>query len=168
VRIALGLIAVGAMVAVSCSGNDANPPKPTATQQEAPATTALLATSTPAPLSTATEEPTATAVPQPTQPQVTNRQDCAAIRGTSYLSEDERQWFQSNCVPTPVPRVTSLWDQNGDGCHDSYVGACLDPSASDYDCAGGSGNGPLYTGPVQVVGSDTFDLDRDHDGYGCE
>jgi endonuclease YncB( thermonuclease family) len=53
-------------------------------------------------------------------------------------------------------------------CHPSYQGACLDPNASDYDCAGGSGNGPLYTGPVRVVGPDDFDLDRDGDGYACE
>jgi hypothetical protein len=28
------------------------------------------------------------------------------------------------------------------GCDSNYTGACLDPNASDYDCAGGSGNGP--------------------------
>jgi hypothetical protein len=53
-------------------------------------------------------------------------------------------------------------------CHPSYTGACLDPNASDYDCSGGSGNGPLYTGRVTVVGPDVFDLDRDHDGIGCD
>lgn len=53
-------------------------------------------------------------------------------------------------------------------CHESYVGNCLDPSRSDYDCAGGSGDGPGYTGPVQVVGYDEYDLDRDGDGYACE
>jgi micrococcal nuclease len=53
-------------------------------------------------------------------------------------------------------------------CHPSYEGACLDPNASDYDCAGGSGNGPLYTGVVKVVGPDVFRLDADGDGYGCE
>lgn len=52
-------------------------------------------------------------------------------------------------------------------CHPSYSG-CLDPDASDYDCAGGSGNGPKYTGPVRVLGYDEFDLDRDNDGWGCE
>jgi len=53
-------------------------------------------------------------------------------------------------------------------CHPSYRGACLKPFAGDYDCVGGSGNGPNYTGPVQVVGPDVFDLDRDGDGIGCE
>jgi hypothetical protein len=53
-------------------------------------------------------------------------------------------------------------------CHASYKGACLDPRASDYDCIGGSGNGPRYTGLVRVVGPDVFRLDADGDGLGCE
>lgn len=44
---------------------------------------------------------------------------------------------------------------------------CL-PPADDYDCAGGSGNGPAYTGRVSVFGSDPYDLDADGDGVGCE
>ena len=53
-------------------------------------------------------------------------------------------------------------------CHPSYSGACLDPNASDYDCAGGSGNGPEYTGFVTVVGYDEYGLDSDGDGAACE
>jgi hypothetical protein len=53
-------------------------------------------------------------------------------------------------------------------CHPSYKGACLDPNASDYDCIGGSGNGPKYTGRVIVVGPDVFGLDRDGNGIGCQ
>jgi hypothetical protein len=53
-------------------------------------------------------------------------------------------------------------------CDPNYSGACLDPYASDYDCEGGSGNGPDYTGPVTVVGEDHYGLDADGDGYGCE
>jgi len=53
-------------------------------------------------------------------------------------------------------------------CDSSYEGACLDPYASDYDCEGGSGDGPSYTGPVEVVGDDHYGLDRDGDGYACE
>ena len=52
-------------------------------------------------------------------------------------------------------------------CHPSYSG-CLKLNQGDYDCASGSGNGPNYTGPVEVYGSDPFDLDRDNDGWGCE
>lgn len=62
-------------------------------------------------------------------------------------------------APPPAPR----------NCHPSYRGECLDPSVSDYDCAGGSGNGPGYVyGTVRVVGSDPYGLDADGDGYGCE
>ena len=53
-------------------------------------------------------------------------------------------------------------------CHPSYKLKCLKPNAYDYDCIGGRGNGPLYTGLVKVVGRDVFRLDADHDGWGCE
>lgn len=52
-------------------------------------------------------------------------------------------------------------------CHPSYSG-CLDPSSPDYDCAGGSGDGPDYTGTVTVTGYDEYGLDDDGDGVGCE
>ncbi|MGI9613691.1 MAG: hypothetical protein ACR2QO_12320 [Acidimicrobiales bacterium] len=52
-------------------------------------------------------------------------------------------------------------------CDPNYSG-CV-PIASDVDCAGGSGNGPAYVqGPVQVTGTDIYDLDRDGNGIGCE
>jgi hypothetical protein len=57
----------------------------------------------------------------------------------------------------------------GSNCDPNYSGQCLEPNAIDYDCAGGSGNGPLYVyGSVQVVGVDHYGLDADHDGIGCE
>jgi ribosomal protein S11 len=44
---------------------------------------------------------------------------------------------------------------------------CL-PPASDYDCAGGSGNGPEYAyGTIHVSGPDPYDLDADGDGIAC-
>ena len=53
------------------------------------------------------------------------------------------------------------------GCHPSYE-PCV-PIASDVDCAGGNGNGPVYVrGPIRVVGPDTYRLDRDGDGIACE
>lgn len=74
-------------------------------------------------------------------------------------------------VPPPTrPPVTAAEvapQGNGGGCHPEY-GGCV-PMASDVDCAGGSGNGPAYIdGPVASTGSDPYDLDRDHDGVGCE
>lgn len=69
----------------------------------------------------------------------------------------------ASAAPTsPVPQ------QPGSSCDANYSGACV-PVDSDVDCAGGSGNGPSYvSGPVTVVGSDVYDLDRDGDGTGCE
>jgi len=53
------------------------------------------------------------------------------------------------------------------GCDPNYSG-CV-PIASDVDCAGGSGNGPAYVrGPINVIGSDIYGLDRDHNGIACE
>ncbi|GIH09135.1 hypothetical protein Rhe02_72020 [Rhizocola hellebori] len=55
----------------------------------------------------------------------------------------------------------------GGNCDPNYSG-CV-PIASDVDCAGGSGNGPAYVeGPINVIGQDIYDLDRDHDGIACE
>jgi hypothetical protein len=51
-------------------------------------------------------------------------------------------------------------------CHPSYR-PCL-PIVSDIDCLGGSGNGPYYTGRVEVIGPDVYGLDSDNDGIGCE
>lgn len=67
--------------------------------------------------------------------------------------------------------LSLLGDPNlGDGasrnCTPGYS-PCL-PPASDYDCRGSSGNGPKYTGPVRVTGSDPYHLDRNRDGKGCE
>jgi hypothetical protein len=82
----------------------------------------------------------------------------------------------ANPAPTP-PSGGGDGDGDGDGdgggdgggdCDPSYDGACLDASASDYDCEGGTGDGPEYTGTVTVIGDDHFGLDRDGDGVACE
>ena len=63
-------------------------------------------------------------------------------------------------APAPAPAPSPSCDPN-------YTGACV-PIASDVDCAGGGGNGPAYVqGPVRVVGTDVYGLDRDGDGIGC-
>jgi hypothetical protein len=71
----------------------------------------------------------------------------------------------TTAAPRPAP-TTAAAPAN---CDPSYVGQCLHDGIGDYDCAGGSGNGPNYvSGPVRVVGSDPFGLDADGDGTGCE
>jgi uncharacterized membrane protein YgcG len=54
----------------------------------------------------------------------------------------------------------------GGDCTPGYK-PCL-PPMSDYDCAGGEGNGPGYADYVQVTGSDPYGLDTDGDGVACE
>ncbi|MDQ3956780.1 MAG: PASTA domain-containing protein [Actinomycetota bacterium] len=66
--------------------------------------------------------------------------------------------------PPPVPAAPST--SAGAGCTPGYS-PCLPPD-SDYDCSGGSGDGPKYTGYVTVTGSDPYGLDSDNDGAGCE
>jgi hypothetical protein len=67
---------------------------------------------------------------------------------------------------TAPPPPTTTPSRN---CDPSYPDVCLDPNAVDYDCAGGSGNGPRYVqGPIRVRPPDPFDLDREGDGWGCE
>ena len=91
-----------------------------------------------------------------------------ACPGTTLNPDRAIETSASGATVKPPPPPTSLPPAPTKQCHPSYTGACLDPAASDYDCAGGSGNGPLYTGKVQVVGPDVFRLDSDGDGYGCE
>lgn len=67
-------------------------------------------------------------------------------------------------LPVGGPAVAH---KKGKHCTKGYK-PCLHP-ASDYDCAGGSGDGPKYVyGTVKVTGSDPYRLDADNDGTGCE
>ena len=136
--------------AIAC-GDDATEtvddttPRPEATVAGATDTPSLTPSLTPSPSPDSTTEPTAEPTPKPT-PEPTP---------------------QPTPVPTPPPTAAPTEPPQAN-CHPSYQGACLNPNASDYDCLGGSGNGPYYTGPVIVVGPDVFKLDSDHDGRGCE
>lgn len=64
-------------------------------------------------------------------------------------------------APAPEPREPS------EDCAPGYD-PCLIPM-TDYDCAGGEGDGPGYVdGPVYIQGSDPYELDTDGDGVACE
>ncbi|MGC5053516.1 G5 domain-containing protein [Micromonospora sp. DT48] len=82
--------------------------------------------------------------------------------------QTEKKLITSEITTQPVTRVVRVGTKQARQCDPNYAGACV-PIASDVDCAGGSGNGPAYvSGPVRVIGSDIYDLDRDGDGIGCD
>jgi hypothetical protein len=99
--------------------------------------------------------------------------------------EIDRKLTENEITKAPITEVTSVGTRvpyvppaattysapaqqhSSPNCDSNYSG-CV-PIASDVDCAGGSGNGPAYVaGPIQVIGSDIYGLDRDGNGIGCE
>lgn len=90
---------------------------------------------------------------------------------TETISVTRRRKPKPKPKPAPVAeeRVEPLASESTESdCDPNYSGACLKPDSPDYDCEGGSGDGPDYTGQVSVVGSDPYDLDRDGDGIACD
>jgi hypothetical protein len=86
--------------------------------------------------------------------------------------ETSRKFLRTEITKKPVTEVIAIGTkeelQEESSCDPNYGGGCV-PIASDVDCAGGSGNGPAYVrGPVTVIGSDIYDLDRDGDGMACD
>jgi resuscitation-promoting factor RpfB len=95
---------------------------------------------------------------------VTSGRDGAVLRQTPVGSSRVRPHSVITLVIANVVRPVVAPPPSN--CTPGYS-PCLAP-ASDYDCAGGSGNGPGYTGLVYVTGSDPYDLDADGDGVACE
>ena len=73
---------------------------------------------------------------------------------------------ETGVAPQETPPSGESASPPAQDCTPGYS-PCL-PPAYDYDCIGGSGNGPAYTGRVEVTGVDIYELDRDGDGIGCE
>jgi hypothetical protein len=130
------------------------------------------------------------AAPLPQVPSIVGRKEASAIRAlekagfkikkstqTRTTSRDGVVLSQSpyggtrakpeSLVRIVISNVHRRPDAGGASNCTSGYSPCLLP-ASDYDCRGGSGDGPKYSGPVWVTGSDPYDLDRDGDGKACE
>jgi hypothetical protein len=105
---------------------------------------------------TATETLTATQVSSPKPETVTVKR----VRTVTHtVTETETETTPTDEPTEPVPTEP--------GCDENYSG-CV-PVDSDVDCEGGSGDGPSYVaGPVDVIGEDIYDLDRDGNGIACE
>jgi resuscitation-promoting factor RpfB len=83
-------------------------------------------------------------------------------------AQTSKKVLRQRITKEPVTQVIAIGTKQTHQCDPNYSGACV-PIASDVDCAGGSGNGPAYVqGPVRVIGTDIYDLDRDGDGVGCD
>lgn len=79
------------------------------------------------------------------------------IVGAIAVATSALAWASAPSVASQVPAKK---------CTPGYK-PCL-PPASDYDCIGGSGDGPKYTGRVVITGRDIYRLDTDGDGIGCD
>jgi resuscitation-promoting factor RpfB len=83
-------------------------------------------------------------------------------------AQTSKKLVRQQVTKEPVTQVVAIGTKQTQKCDPNYSGACV-PIASDVDCAGGGGNGPAYVqGPVRVIGTDIYDLDRDGDGIGCD
>jgi len=90
----------------------------------------------------------------------TNGKETARAESSNVITTQPVNEVKKVGTKKPQPAVSSNCDSNYSGCV---------PIASDVDCAGGSGNGPAYvSGPINVIGSDIYKLDSDHDGIACE
>ena len=127
--LAVAGVLVLAAVVVMNSGGDSDG-RPHARSQP----TASLSNLDVAPTFTAPPEPTATAAPVAE----TNRQDCTAIRGTSYQSDAERDWYIANC-PTVVASAPSAASAPASAGAPSSAGA---PAAAGGSSSAASGSRP--------------------------
>jgi len=144
---------VGLLVLVGVVASLASP---TTTKQTTSTTAAAVA----APTSAAPLPPTTT-MPPTTVPPTTARPTT-----THPPTHPPTTAAPATHPPATKPTTTKPPARN---CDPAYPDACLHDGIGDYDCAGGSGNGPNYVqGPIQVLSPDPFGLDSDHDGIGCE
>lgn len=139
------------LLAAAIGDNDDDPSPSTASNA-----TTETSTTTYEPPPTTTSTTTITTTPPPPPPPT-----------TTVVQPPPAPATQQPPVTQQPPPVTQEPPAAPSGCDPNYSG-CV-PIASDVDCAGGSGNGPAYAeGPVDVIGTDIYDLDRDGDGVACE
>ncbi len=118
-------------------------------------------------VSTASSLPAVTDAPPTTAAPATAAPTTTKARATTTTVR--KATVTTRRATTTTHRTTHTTSAPARNCDPAYPDACLHDGIGDYDCAGGSGNGPNYVdGPIQVRSPDPFDLDRDSDGVGCE
>jgi len=183
-------LAVSSLLVISACGSEASPTATATRAAIVPSTasaTPSVAPSTPAQASSVVKKRTITSrrsIPFKTMrvndsalSKGSTRVRNPGVRGVEILTykvtlrngiQTHKELVRKVIVRAPVTRVVAVGTKETQQCDPNYSGACV-PIASDVDCAGGSGNGPAYVqGPVQVIGTDIYGLDRDGDGIGCE
>jgi hypothetical protein len=166
--------------------NAADLSSPSAEVTESPL--AAVAESSPAAVATPTIETRTVTETQPIPFATKTVKDSSLAKGTSKVrtrgvagvktviyqvtftdgAQTTKALLRQQVTKAPVTQVVAIGTKETRQCDPNYSGACV-PIASDVDCAGGSGNGPAYVdGPVRVIGTDIYDLDRDGDGIGCD
>jgi hypothetical protein len=154
----IGAAVVAVIFVVAIANNNDDSPRTTTVIDVGSTTTATPppTTTTVAPTTTPPVVPTTVApAPEPPAPQQPSQKTT-----TKRVTPAPPPPPVEPAPPAPPVEPAPTCDPNYSGCV---------PIASDVDCAGGSGNGPAYVaGPIRVVGSDIYDLDRDGDGIACE
>ena len=172
--------ATGAFFALGAVGSALEPPPETdvvmsadisrTTEPDSSTTTVVETSTTAAPISTTTAPSTTsttTSTTTTTLPPTTTSTTTTSTTTTTTSTTTSTTTTTTTTQPPPPPTEVQQFIPTGPACDPNYTG-CV-PIDSDVDCAGGSGNGPSYVrGPVQVIGSDIYGLDRDKDGIGCE
>jgi hypothetical protein len=140
------------------------------TPTTSPSAVALTTSPTAPPTQVATTTETTTTTTSPTTtvlaPTTTTPVTAAplAVRSTTVPKTSPPT---TQAPQAPIPFAGTPGAGTPGGCSPHYS-PCV-PIDSDVDCAGGSGNGPSYVqGPVTVIGSDVYGLDRDGNGIGCD
>ena len=147
---------------VGSAGDPADTASSTTSGSGQATTAATIATTVEPPTTASTTTPSTASSPSTTESTTTT------ATTTAPTSKPTTTVAPTTASTTTQPPTTAAPTTTTSGCDPNYSGACV-PIASDVDCLGGSGNGPAYVqGPVTVIGTDIYGLDRDGDGIGCE
>lgn len=179
--IAVLVVSLGAGIQLAASSADTPPASLAAefVEVEVESSRILRTSSTQAP--TITVAPTSTTAPTsapPTTVAPTSAPPTTASPATSALDSAPATTVPpttavaTTVAPTTtdvVDTVTPIVDVPVTGsiaCHPSYD-PCIPDLGTDVDCRNSQQDGPRFSGPVVVSGTDDYDLDPDGDGFGC-
>jgi len=154
---------VGVLVFASALGSGSPDETPTSSTSALPSAVAAPAVPAPADPVVPVQESSSAPVVEPFDEPAPAPRPTTRSRPPTPTKPETRA-VEAAPKPAPEPEVAG----ESPGCDSNYDG-CV-PIAGDVDCEGGNGDGPAYVaGPVRVIGSDIYGLDRGGEpGVGCE